>query len=74
VECVCVHVWEGGGPAVVRLLLLLKRTYMCRRGQKSWSRVSWRPEARNDCAGSGQQELKTLTNWTGSHSEVRVGG
>jgi hypothetical protein len=46
----------------------LLNMYMSRREPKSWSWISWRPEARNDYAGKDQQQFNRLTDWTEGHS------
>jgi hypothetical protein len=50
------------GWTEVRILnALLPNVYMYRREQKSWSWISRRPEARNDCAGDSQQQFDRPT-------------
>jgi hypothetical protein len=37
--------------------------YMSKGEQKSWSQISTRPEAKNGCAGEGQQQFNRPTDW-----------
>jgi hypothetical protein len=53
---------ERPTPPLVEEEAPFLNTYMSRREQKSWSWVSRRPEARNDCAGEGQQQFNRPTD------------
>jgi hypothetical protein len=48
---------ERPTPPLVEKEASLLNKYMFRREQKSWSWISMRPEAKNDCAGEGQQQF-----------------
>jgi hypothetical protein len=50
------------GPSLLEEVAPIRNTYMCRGEQKSWPWFSRRPEARNDCAGEGQQQSFRLTD------------
>jgi hypothetical protein len=44
-------------PPLVEEKATLLNTYMCRREQKFWPWIWTRPEAKNNCAGEGQQQF-----------------
>jgi hypothetical protein len=52
---------EKTNPSASKRRPHFQNTNMSRRKQKSWSQISMRSEAKNGCAGEGQQQFNWLT-------------